>query len=120
MERAVTEKRLEMVSSREKVNPAMAFVAMVDGGVRLEQVEPMKGRGLCSQADPTIFFPERGGSAGEAKKICAQCSIREQCLEEALAQSNYNDHGIWGGTTERERRKIRKTRSLHAQSEHVD
>ena len=61
---------------------------------------------LCAQTDPEAFFPEKGGSTRDAKKICGSCEVRTQCLEYAL----HNDErfGIWGGLSERERRKLRK------------
>ena len=62
---------------------------------------------LCAQTDPEAFFPEKGGSTREAKKICSSCEVRSQCLEYAL--QNDERFGIWGGLSERERRKLRKT-----------
>ncbi len=61
---------------------------------------------LCAQTDPESFFPEKGGSTREAKKICASCDVRGECLEYALA--NDERFGIWGGLSERERRKLRR------------
>ena len=61
---------------------------------------------LCAQTDPEAFFPEKGGSTRDAKKICASCEVRTQCLEYAL--QNDERFGIWGGLSERERRKLRK------------
>ena len=61
---------------------------------------------LCAQTDPEAFFPEKGGSTREAKKICTSCEVRAQCLEYAL--ENDERFGIWGGLSERERRKLRK------------
>jgi len=61
---------------------------------------------LCAQTDPEAFFPEKGGSTREAKKICGSCEVRNSCLEYAL--ENDERFGIWGGLSERERRKIRK------------
>ncbi|GAB2982937.1 hypothetical protein GCM10027282_22320 [Frigoribacterium salinisoli] len=61
---------------------------------------------LCAQTDPEAFFPEKGGSTRDAKKICASCDVRAQCLEYALR--NDERFGIWGGLSERERRKLRK------------
>ena len=61
---------------------------------------------LCAQTDPEAFFPEKGGSTRDAKKICGSCEVRVQCLEYALA--NDERFGIWGGLSERERRKLRK------------
>ena len=61
---------------------------------------------LCAQTDPEAFFPEKGGSTRDAKKICSSCEVRTQCLEYAL--ENDERFGIWGGLSERERRKLRK------------
>jgi WhiB family redox-sensing transcriptional regulator len=61
---------------------------------------------LCAETDPEAFFPEKGGSTREAKKICTGCEVKAQCLEYAL--SNDERFGIWGGLSERERRKLRK------------
>jgi len=61
---------------------------------------------LCAQTDPEAFFPEKGGSTRDAKKICSTCEVRSQCLEYAL--ENDERFGIWGGLSERERRKLRK------------
>ena len=61
---------------------------------------------LCAQTDPEAFFPEKGGSTRDAKKICAQCEVKAECLEYAL--SNDERFGIWGGLSERERRRLRR------------
>ncbi|WP_251042145.1 WhiB family transcriptional regulator [Arthrobacter sp. ISL-30] len=61
---------------------------------------------LCAQTDPEAFFPEKGGSTRDAKKVCGACNVRSQCLEYAL--SNDERFGIWGGLSERERRRLRK------------
>jgi WhiB family redox-sensing transcriptional regulator len=61
---------------------------------------------LCAQTDPEAFFPEKGGSTRDAKKICTSCEVRAQCLDYAL--QNDERFGIWGGLSERERRKLRK------------
>ncbi len=63
---------------------------------------------LCAQTDPEAFFPEKGGSTRDAKKICTTCEVRAQCLEYAL--TNDERFGIWGGLSERERRKLRRGR----------
>ena len=61
---------------------------------------------LCAQTDPEAFFPEKGGSTREAKKVCLSCDVRDSCLQYAL------DHderfGIWGGLSERERRRLKR------------
>jgi len=64
----------------------------------------------CMGVDPDLFFPERGASTREAKEVCRGCVVREDCLEYALANSE--KFGIWGGLSERERRKIRRRRAL--------
>lgn len=61
---------------------------------------------LCAQTDPEAFFPEKGGSTRDAKKVCGACTVKQECLEYALA--NDERFGIWGGLSERERRKLRK------------
>jgi WhiB family redox-sensing transcriptional regulator len=63
----------------------------------------------CAEVEPEIFFPERGGSSKAARMVCAQCSVRLECLEYAL--NNKEQFGIWGGTSERERRRLRKERA---------
>ena len=64
----------------------------------------------CLGADPDLFFPERGASTKEAKAVCQGCVVREDCLEYAL--QNGEKFGIWGGLSERERRRIRRQRAL--------
>ncbi len=63
-------------------------------------------RALCAQTDPESFFPEKGGSTREAKKICTGCEVRSECLEYALGHDER--FGIWGGLSERERRRLKK------------
>lgn len=64
----------------------------------------------CLGVDPDLFFPERGASTKEAKAVCRGCVVREDCLEYAL--QNGEKFGIWGGMSERERRRIRRARAL--------
>lgn len=63
-------------------------------------------RALCAQTDPEAFFPEKGGSTREAKRICMGCEVRNKCLDYALA--NDERFGIWGGLSERERRRLKR------------
>jgi WhiB family redox-sensing transcriptional regulator len=65
-----------------------------------------RDRGLCAQTDPEAFFPEKGGSTREAKRICLGCEVKNECLEYALA--NDERFGIWGGLSERERRRLKR------------
>ena len=64
----------------------------------------------CKDKDPDLFFPNRGASTRKAKQICSECTVQEHCLEYAIV--NAEKFGIWGGLSERERRKIRKDRGL--------
>lgn len=63
---------------------------------------------LCAQVDPEAFFPEKGGSTRDAKRICTQCDVKEQCLNYALEHDER--FGIWGGLSERERRRLRRAK----------
>jgi WhiB family redox-sensing transcriptional regulator len=63
-------------------------------------------RALCAQTDPEAFFPEKGGSTREAKRICVGCEVKAECLAYALA--NDERFGIWGGLSERERRRLKR------------
>ena len=65
---------------------------------------------LCAETDQEAFFPEKGGSTREAKRVCSGCDVRAECLESALA--NDERFGIWGGLSERERRRLRLTRRV--------
>lgn len=61
---------------------------------------------LCAQTDPEAFFPEKGGSTREAKRICKACPVRDECLEFALEHDER--FGIWGGLSDRERRRLKR------------
>jgi WhiB family transcriptional regulator, redox-sensing transcriptional regulator len=67
----------------------------------------------CRDRSPTQFFPSDGVGVEVAKKTCVQCPVRLECLEYAL--HHRIDHGVWGGCSERERRRIlRRRRALTA------
>lgn len=61
---------------------------------------------LCAQVDGDLFFPDKGESTREAKAICRQCPVRAECLLWAL--DNAEPYGIWGGLSERDRRRLRR------------
>src|SRR6204780_554871 len=69
---------------------------------------------LRAQSDPGAFFPEKGGSTREAKKVCRSCEVRSECLEYAL--ENDERFGIWGGMSERERRRLKREAVLSRRS----
>lgn len=63
----------------------------------------------CRVKPPEFFFPADGSGVEEAIKVCGGCAVKSECLEYAL--KNRIDHGVWGGTSERERRRILKARA---------
>jgi len=64
--------------------------------------------GKCREVAADTFFPSDGLGVIRAQRICAKCPVAEQCLEYAL--ENHIDHGVWGGRSERERRRILRAR----------
>ena len=78
-------------------------------------------RAACSTTDPELFFPISGAGPAvqqvkRAKAICARCEIRQACLDYAIHTGPIQ--GVWGGTTERERRLLRhRARARHAQEQ---
>lgn len=64
----------------------------------------------CRGLDPDLFFPVKGEKTDEAKAVCEDCPVQEECLEYAVKKRE--KHGIWGGASERERRKIITVRRL--------
>lgn len=69
-------------------------------------------RALCRQVDPDLFYPEKGQLARQAKRICADCPVRQQCLDAALARDER--FGVWGGMSTRERDQLRRQRRRSA------
>ncbi len=65
--------------------------------------------GNCAEQPPSQFFPSDGVGVDAARRICVDCPVKSECLEYAL--DHRIDHGVWGGTSERERRRIHKARS---------
>jgi WhiB family redox-sensing transcriptional regulator len=88
---------------------ADVIVSLVhDGlGIGVDDAGPgWQDRALCAQTDPEAFFPEKGGSTREAKRVCRGCEVRAECLDYAL--ENDERFGIWGGLSERERRRLKR------------
>lgn len=73
---------------------------------------PWMADALCRDLPPAVFFPRDGAGVEVARRYCATCPVRMECLEYAL--EHHIDHGVWGGASERERRRI--ARSRRAQS----
>lgn len=88
---------------------AAAFLAQLDPDAETA----WQDRGLCAQADPDAWFPDKGESARPAKAVCRGCPVRTECLTYALEHGER--HGIWGGLTERQRRRLKPAAQSAAQ-----
>jgi WhiB family redox-sensing transcriptional regulator len=64
--------------------------------------------GKCRELPPETFFPSDGVGVDSARRICVDCPVKAPCLEYAI--ENHIDHGVWGGTSERERRRLARQR----------
>jgi WhiB family redox-sensing transcriptional regulator len=91
---AISRPQLSLVPDQVDVDPA------------IDDADQWQERALCAQTDPEAFFPEKGGSTREAKRICLGCEVRDECLDYALAHDER--FGIWGGLSERERRRLKR------------
>ncbi len=105
---AITRPRLSLVPEESVVfETPVAFEAADAFGPEPPLTnDQWQDRALCAQTDPEAFFPEKGGSTREAKKICLGCEVRHECLDYALAHDER--FGIWGGLSERERRRLKR------------
>lgn len=85
--------------------------AMIGRASHLQPSTRWQADAACQGLDTELFFPGRGESdtVTAAKEICSSCGVREECLESALATGE--KFGIWGGTSERERRVLRRQRA---------
>lgn len=72
----------------------------------------------CRDLNPAIFFPSDGVGVEVARHYCAECPVSEACLQYAL--ENHIDHGVWGGTSERQRRRIARNRRADGMARHPD
>jgi WhiB family redox-sensing transcriptional regulator len=108
--KAMLERSVSRVKARDPL--ALEIVSLLevtapdDGELAEDGQLHWKDQGLCRQTDPEVFFPEKGRSTKEAKAVCRRCPVREDCLETALAADER--FGIWGGLSERERRRLKK------------
>ena len=87
----------------------MAFIEET-GLQDLPGKEPWWDLANCLGVEPSLFYPERGASTREAKEVCRGCTVRDNCLEYAI--DNGEKFGIWGGLSERERRRVRRQRTV--------
>lgn len=73
--------------------------------------------GRCKETDPEAFFPEKGESSVEAKRICRGCEVRDKCLEWAI--KNDEEFGVWGGMA-RDARRYFKQRGIEPSKFNID
>jgi WhiB family redox-sensing transcriptional regulator len=71
---------------------------------------PWMDHARCRTLTPSEFFPSDGVGVEVAKRVCAECSVKSECLDYAL--THRIDHGVWGGCSERERRRILRSRRV--------
>lgn len=69
---------------------------------------PWMENGSCSNHAPEVFFPSDGVGVIRAQRICNDCPVKVECLDYALTERI--DHGVWGGASERQRRRLLKQR----------
>ncbi|MPZ67854.1 MAG: WhiB family transcriptional regulator [Pseudonocardiaceae bacterium] len=65
---------------------------------------------VCAEVDPELWFPEKGGSTRDPKRLCRSCPLMAACLEWALDHPSESRHGVWGGMSEGERYALRRRR----------
>lgn len=103
------------MSERPNSGPLLSIVLRP---VLRSESEAWKLEGVCATVDPELFFPDREGPGDYnpklAKKICESCPVISECLEYAL--KNNERHGIWGGKSYVERKKLRRERGMHGSS----
>lgn len=68
------------------------------------ETSPWTDRSACQDHDPSLFFPAPGGNERQALAICETCEVTQECLAHALEAGE--KFGIWGGTTQRQRRRL--------------
>jgi WhiB family transcriptional regulator, redox-sensing transcriptional regulator len=81
-----------------------------------EHGDSWMAKGNCRNSPPTVFFPHDGAGVDHARRVCKGCAVLDACLEYALV--NRIDHGVWGGTSERERKRILYVRRHASSSAH--
>lgn len=74
-------------------------------GVTEDPDDDWREQALCAQTSPEAFYPEKGESARPARSVCARCPVTQTCLQWAM--DHHEPHGIWGGLSTKERRRLR-------------
>ncbi len=85
----------------ERIREQLGYVAWMD-------------KSKCTYKDRDLFFPASGESVTPAKTICTMCPVRNECLDYAIGNNIH--HGVWGGLSDRERRKLKRNRNKNKQN----
>jgi len=93
-----------------RVAPVASGPPLAIGLPPIEDDVDWRERALCAEVDPELFYPDTGQPAAPAKNICRACEVRTDCLSWAMANGEL--FGVWGGTTERERKAMRRVRRI--------
>jgi WhiB family transcriptional regulator, redox-sensing transcriptional regulator len=96
--------------AKKKRSPVIPSELIIQTSVIPESNPKFAKDAACAGTDYKVFHPGRGQSTAPAKAICADCPNRLGCMEYAIATNE--DEGIWGGTSGRERREIKRLRAL--------
>jgi WhiB family redox-sensing transcriptional regulator len=105
------------VSGKIKKGISMENIIISSFAISATSMEPApdwQDSANCQGVDPDLFYPERGASTREAKEVCRTCEVQPDCLEASLQRTE--KFGIWGGLSERERRRVRRQRAQVARS----
>jgi WhiB family transcriptional regulator, redox-sensing transcriptional regulator len=102
-----------MATAAEPGQPERIPAAASSSSMEAHMDTEWMSAGKCRDLSPAIFFPSDGVGVQAAQRICAECPVAHACLEYALEERV--DHGVWGGKSERERRRLlRRRRISHA------
>ena len=80
-------------------------IVMAAPAIPIPSVGEWHGRGLCVGDDPDVFFPSHGDPGTQAREVCADCAVRNDCLNYAI---DADEFGIWGGLDQEERRNLKR------------
>lgn len=93
------------MSARRRLEWSMGAAGPVIEALASDTARDWQMFAACTETDPDAFFPETGSSTRSAKQVCAGCFVRDDCL--AYAMEHDERFGVWGGKSERERRRLR-------------
>jgi WhiB family redox-sensing transcriptional regulator len=80
----------------------------MEAGCGMTDTQDWRQEGLCGQVGGDLWFPHKGGNNRPAKRVCATCPVRQECLDDVMARTDVvDDYGIRGGTSPRERDRMR-------------